>query len=166
MNYETPANQLINTVVVTELPNVQPTSDGAPYATHSGVLEIGGVGLEVFVLNDGRRVFAGEGIEVLVAALTGGDNLIDAETMLHFWDSIPDEFKDPQNYWHRAASEWLATGTMRMLMKEAMRTENLAYIMYKLRNSSAQLEHKVAGTAFWFSIWFDRYDEDAIPSPQ
>ncbi len=35
----------------------QPPADGSLYATHSGVLEIGGVALKCYRLNDGSAVF-------------------------------------------------------------------------------------------------------------
>lgn len=43
--------------VVKPIVNIQPPTDGTPYATHEGVLEIEGKTLKCYILNTGQRIF-------------------------------------------------------------------------------------------------------------
>ena len=44
--------------VVTPIPGAKPNKDGLPYATHSGILKLGEIELEVFILNTGQRIIS------------------------------------------------------------------------------------------------------------
>lgn len=66
-----PINMLIDSVVH-PVDKPKDLTSGLPYATHEGVLEIGGIKLEVAVLNDGRRIFCGdEAIKLLKEIIRG-----------------------------------------------------------------------------------------------
>ena len=43
--------------------------DGIPYATHEGVLEVGGLSLRCYRLSDGRAVFNADDLEVFFIGL-------------------------------------------------------------------------------------------------
>ena len=59
---KTPIEQLLDNVDRQEITRNTPDDDTL-YATHSGVLSIGGIDLKVYLLNDGRRVIASEDLE-------------------------------------------------------------------------------------------------------
>ena len=55
----TPIDRFMGAVEWTET-GQQPNDEGLPYATHEGVMNIGGVKLRVYVLNTGQRVINGD----------------------------------------------------------------------------------------------------------
>jgi hypothetical protein len=59
----TPIETMLNEVKWEVLPASE--SGDSPYATHTGVLDIGGVGLRVYQLNDGQRVIDAEDMRSL-----------------------------------------------------------------------------------------------------
>lgn len=61
---KTPIEQLLDNVGWQEITGNAPDDDTL-YATHSGVLSIGGINLRVYLLNDGRRVIESEDLERL-----------------------------------------------------------------------------------------------------
>lgn len=67
-----PLDTLLDRVDWQPLPTETDNGDGLPHATHKGVLTIGAVKLECYVLNDGRRVFMGDTIERILDGLRDG----------------------------------------------------------------------------------------------
>lgn len=51
----TPAEKLIDSVVK-PIEGAKPNDDGLPYATHEGVLDVDGIKLKCYILNNGQRV--------------------------------------------------------------------------------------------------------------
>lgn len=64
----TPAEALMNSVQWRET-GMTDDGSGLPYATHEGVLSIGGVDLKCYQLNDGRRIFDAESVTQFFAPL-------------------------------------------------------------------------------------------------
>lgn len=58
----TPIEQLLNEVEFTPLGS-KPNDSGLPYATHTGIMKIGEVEIEVSVLNDGRRIISTDAMD-------------------------------------------------------------------------------------------------------
>lgn len=69
-------NALLDTVEWTAQPKPGESID-LPWATHTGVLSIGGIELECAVLSDGQRVFTGELIEEMVEGVRALLGLVD-----------------------------------------------------------------------------------------
>lgn len=61
---KTPIEILLDQVELKEVENPKPTSD-LPYVTHSGILKLGEVEIEVMVLNTGERVISEDSINKL-----------------------------------------------------------------------------------------------------
>ncbi|PPC95208.1 MAG: hypothetical protein CTY33_00180 [Methylotenera sp.] len=61
----TPVEKLLESVAWEPLDNNGAETD-LPHATHSGVLEINGLKLRCYTLNDGRRIFDAEDINALL----------------------------------------------------------------------------------------------------
>jgi hypothetical protein len=61
----TPVEKLLESVAWKPLDNNEAETD-LPCATHSGVLEINGLKLRCYTLNDGRRIFDAEDIHALL----------------------------------------------------------------------------------------------------
>lgn len=67
-----PLNNLIDNVELTELPQaIGIREHSGLYATHRGVVNIGGVDIEVFQLSDGQRVVTEDSVRVFLQLLTG-----------------------------------------------------------------------------------------------
>jgi hypothetical protein len=68
----TPAEAMMNTVEweVIELDANMLANDGIPYATHEGILNIGGFDFKCYQLSDGRRVFDAESVHRFFGSLT------------------------------------------------------------------------------------------------
>lgn len=62
---KTPIEQLLDTVDWQE-GNPEPDDSGLPYATHKGVLELFGVKLRCYRLNDGRALFHADDFHALL----------------------------------------------------------------------------------------------------
>ena len=67
-----PINALMNSVQWSETGKKQ-SADGLPYATHCGVLDVVGVQLRCYRLNDGRVIFDAEDVRALFGDLLGAE---------------------------------------------------------------------------------------------
>lgn len=56
-----------------EIPGDVLVDDGLPYATHSGVLDIGGFVLRCYQLSDGQRLFDAEDVERFYSEFLGSN---------------------------------------------------------------------------------------------
>ncbi|MCK9458281.1 MAG: hypothetical protein M0R80_01355 [Proteobacteria bacterium] len=66
MESKSPIQILLDGVEWESLPAEPPELDGeVPFATHRGVLDLGGVKLKVYQLSDGQRVIDAEDLEAL-----------------------------------------------------------------------------------------------------
>lgn len=67
---KTPVEMLMDSADWTAV-DVQPAEDGLPYATHEGVLRLGGFSLRCYRLNTGEAVFHADDVNAFFAgALT------------------------------------------------------------------------------------------------
>lgn len=64
-----PIQDALNSVRMTPIEGARASVDGLPYATHSGVLELGPLDLQVFRLSDGRAVISEEGMAAFLKFL-------------------------------------------------------------------------------------------------
>lgn len=60
---------LLDAVAWTEVPAPEAPTDGIPYATHAGILDLAGSRLRVYRLSDGRRIVHADDLQ---AFLGGG----------------------------------------------------------------------------------------------
>lgn len=62
---------ILNSVPMRPIEGACTSSDGVPYATHSGVLELGPLDLQVFRLSDGRIVISEEAMAAFLKFIEG-----------------------------------------------------------------------------------------------
>jgi hypothetical protein len=66
----TPIDKMMDAIEWSET-SAQPGTDGIPYATHSGVLEVAGLRLRCYRLNDGRAIFDADDFKAAFPGLLG-----------------------------------------------------------------------------------------------
>lgn len=65
----TPIETIFNGVQWEVVPPPEHNPEGLPFPTHSGVLDLLGVKVDVYVLNTGERIFSAESLERLFGAM-------------------------------------------------------------------------------------------------
>ena len=85
-------------------------------------------------------------------------------TLLPPMDEIPDEFKErPGTKWNRLGARWFFSGLNgRIVWKDGINERDaLRHLKACLGSWEPKHEHKEAGVAYLFSLWAERFEEEA-----